>query len=56
MLAHLVYRALCFGQEYVDMGAEHYEQRYRKQAVSDLKVHADYLGYDLVPHSPAAAA
>ena len=55
-LAHLVYRALRYGQEYVDMGAERYEQRYRKQAVSNLKARADNLGYDLVPHSPAAAA
>ena len=55
-LAQLVYRALRFGQEYVDMGAERYQQRYRKQAVSNLKVHADYLGYDLVPHTPAVAA
>ena len=55
-LAHLVYRALRYGQEYVDMGAERYEQRYRKQAVSNLKARADNLGYDLVPHTPAAAA
>jgi len=55
-LAHLVYRALRFGQEYVDMGAERYEQRCHRQAVSNLKVHADYLGYDLIPHTPPVAA
>ena len=38
------------------MGAEPYEQRCRKQAVSNLKVHADYLAYDMVPHTPAVAA
>ena len=38
------------------MGAEPDEQRYRKQAVSNLKVHADYLAYDLVPRTPAVVA
>ena len=55
-LAHLVYRALRYGQEYVDIGAELYEQQYHKQAVSNLKARADNLGYNLVPLSPAAAA
>ena len=55
-LAHLVYRALLYGQEYVDMGAELCEPQYHKQALSNLKARADNLGYNLVPHSPAAAA
>ena len=41
-LAHLVYRAL------------RYEERYRKQRVSNLNVHADSLGYCWAPQTAAA--
>ena len=55
-LAKLVYRALRNGQEYVDIGAESYEQRYREQTVANLKMHAAALGYSLTPLTPAASA
>ena len=32
-LARLVYRMLKYGQEYVDKGAEYYEERYRRQQI-----------------------
>jgi hypothetical protein len=32
-LARLVYRMLKYGQQYVDKGAEHYEQRNRQQRI-----------------------
>ena len=48
-LATLVYRALRYGQEYVDIGSESYEQHYREQPVSNLKMDAAALGYSLTP-------
>lgn len=48
-LAKLVYRALRYGREYVDIGAASYEQRYREQTVSNLKMHTAALGYSLRP-------
>ena len=55
-LAKLVYRALRYGQEYVDIGAEQYEEQYREQTVQNLEMHAASLGYRLVPQPTATAA
>ena len=55
-LAKLVYRALRYGQEYVDMGAEQYEERYLERRVANLQMNAASLGYRLTPQTPAATA
>jgi transposase len=43
-LARLVYRMLKYGQEYVDKGAEYYEQRNRQQQIDFLRKKAATLG------------
>jgi transposase len=50
-LARLVYRMLKYGQEYVDMGTQQYEERYRRQQIDFLKKRASDLGLQLV-HAP----
>jgi transposase len=47
--AQLVYRMLRFGQDYIDIGEEAYEQRHRARRLAGLNVAAKSLGYALVP-------
>ena len=46
-LAILVYRALRWGQEYVDEGMEAYERRYEERRLAGLKSAAAAMGYVL---------
>lgn len=46
-LARLVYRMLRFGQEYVDKGAAHYEQKYREEQLKWLTKKAAQHGFTL---------
>lgn len=46
-LATGIYRALRWGQPYVDKGAEPHEQRYRETRLTSLKDRAADLGYKL---------
>lgn len=48
-LATYVYRMLRFGQDYVDEGAQAYEQRFRQQRLTSIKFMAKEMGYQLVP-------
>lgn len=48
-LACLFYRLLKHGQQYVDKGAEYYQQRYHDQLVRSLKKRAQQLGFQVVP-------
>lgn len=48
-LAHLVYALLTKGEEYVDQGQDHYEERYRQRVVKSLTKRAEQLGFQLVP-------
>ena len=48
-LARIIYCMLRYGQEYVDAGAEYYEQQYRQRALHTAKRRAAQLGYQLVP-------
>lgn len=52
-LARLIYRMLKFGGEYVDIGQEKYDERYRTTVIKSLERKARYLGYQLVAN-PAA--
>lgn len=52
-LAKLVYRMLCWGQDYVDEGEAAYEERYRQRTLAHLKTTAKDLGYQLVPATPS---
>ena len=40
---------LRYGQDYVDAGAEYYENQYRQRALRAAKRRAAQLGYELVP-------
>jgi transposase len=48
-LATIIYRLLRWGQPYVDVGAEAYEQRYREGRIKGLTAKAKELGYQLTP-------
>jgi transposase len=48
-LARLVYRILKYGQQYVDKGAEYYEQRNRQQQIEYVKRKAAQLGLQVTP-------
>lgn len=51
-LARLVYRMLRFGEQYVDTGAERYEQSYREQQLRWLTQKAAQQGFLLLPAKP----
>jgi hypothetical protein len=53
-LARLVYRTLKYGQQYVDKGAEHYEQRNRQQQIEFVRKKATQLGLQVTPAHPEA--
>jgi hypothetical protein len=46
-LARLVYRMLKYGQQYVDRGAEYYEQRNRQQQIEFVRKKAAQLGLQI---------
>ncbi len=48
-LARLVYRMLKYGQQYVDRGAEYYEQRNRQQQIEFVRKKAAHLGLQVSP-------
>lgn len=48
-LAILIYRMLKYGQDYVDEGAQAYQERFRQQRLRSLKNAAKSMGYQLVP-------
>jgi transposase len=55
-LAILIYRALRWGQEYVDRGSQAYEQRNAEIRMRNLTRNAAQLGYELVPKTAIATA
>jgi len=48
-LGRLVYRMLKYGQQYVDKGAEYYEQRNRQHQIEYLRKKATQLGLQVTP-------
>jgi transposase len=48
-LARLIYRSLKYGQEYVDKGAEYYNDKYREQQIRSAAHFAAKLGFKLTP-------
>lgn len=48
-LAQLVYRILRFGQDYVEIGEQAYEERFRSKRIHRLHKAAQELGYELIP-------
>ncbi|HHH28010.1 MAG TPA: hypothetical protein ENK57_06660 [Polyangiaceae bacterium] len=53
-LAILIYRMLRHGQNYVDIGEKHYNQRFRARRLRSLRSSAKDLGYHLTPVDDAA--
>lgn len=47
-LARIYYRLVKHGEEYVEAGAQAYEEKHRQRVVSNLKKRARGLGYELV--------
>jgi transposase len=52
-LAQLVYRMLRYGQDYVDIGEQAYEQKFKARRIASLKEAARSLGYSLT-EAPAS--
>lgn len=48
-LAILIYRMLKYGQDYVDEGAQAYQERFRQRRLRSLTTIAKSMGYKLVP-------
>lgn len=48
-LATYIYRMLRFGQDYVDEGAQAYEQRFQQKRLASMRTFAKQMGYELVP-------
>lgn len=48
-LAQLIFRALRFGSEYTDIGAQAYEAQFEARRLAGLKASANALGFTLVP-------
>lgn len=53
-MATLIYRALRWGQDYVDRGAEAFEERFRQIKMRKLTQNANDMGFDLVPKESAS--
>jgi len=51
-LARLAYRMLKYGQQYIDRGAEYYEQRNRQQQIEFLRKKAAKLGLQVTAAHP----
>jgi hypothetical protein len=47
-LAHLVYHTLRYGENYVEKGIKHYEQKFRLQRIKWLKKEAKSLNLQLI--------
>ena len=52
-LARLVYRMLRYGMEYIDRGAEFYEQQHRQRQIFSLKKKAEALGLEVIESAAA---
>jgi transposase len=53
-IAKLVFRMLCYGQDYVDEGVKAYENRFHQRRLKGLISTAEQMGYVLVPKENAA--
>ena len=48
-LAVLVYRMLKFGRDYIDIGQQRYEEKYKERVLKNLERRARDFGFQLVP-------
>jgi len=54
-LGQLVYRMLCHGQDYVDVGEAEYEAQFRIRRLAGIQEAARSLGYKLIEEDPVVA-
>jgi len=47
-IACIFYRMLKYGQEYVEMGLDHYEKQYKERLLKNLQKKASELGFELI--------
>jgi hypothetical protein len=52
-LAKTLYRMITTGEDYRELGENHYEQQYRNRVLGNLKKRAKEMGYALAPIEPA---
>ena len=50
-LARLIYQMLKTGRAYQELGADHYDQRYRDRILTSLQRRAADLGFRLTPEA-----
>ena len=48
-LARMIYAMITKGEEYVDEGQAHYEEKYHQRVIKNLEKRAEQLGYQLTP-------
>ena len=48
-LARLIYTLVTKGENYVDQGQAHYEEKYRQRVIKNLTKRAEALGFHLMP-------
>jgi len=48
-LARIIYTMLKYQVEYVDLGADYYESKYKEREIRKLKQKATRLGFELIP-------
>ena len=48
-LARIIYNMLKYHREFVDIGAEKYEEKFKEQKLKYLRKTANELGFSLVP-------
>jgi transposase len=53
-LATLIYRMLRYGQDYVDQGAEAYEEQFKQRRLNAIRTTARQMGYEIKPIEVAA--
>ena len=47
-LARLIYTLVTKGENYVDQGQAHYEEKYRQRVIKNLTKRAEALGFHLI--------
>jgi len=50
-LARIIYKMLKDKVEYIDLGPDYYEEKYKSRIIHSLKHKAESLGFQLIPFS-----
>ena len=55
-LAQIIYRLVCYGQAYIDIGADAYENRFKQRRLKHYTQTLKNMGYKVEPLTMAEAA